>query len=232
MSPAEIFFSFKSVLDHHYRWFQTRICGKSVEHFRFHFLPCDRVPFSEIECSRYELNVRIVYPPSYGDKRTEIQKVIECRSGVGEIFPTVNIGPLQFVLGRGNIVRSIFLYFSGLKKEDFVYQADCGDAPLVSLALQDAEILQEDLYFNEQVAVKIDRDGCVVFVEFEENSNIYQTFSLSDNLIVHADKDNNLVSMVFRNVRWVDLETEPAVPQQNCGIIGRFLSALTRYVRK
>lgn len=51
----------------------------------FHFLPCDRVPFSGIECSRYELNARIVYPPSYGDKRTEIQKVIECRSGVGEI---------------------------------------------------------------------------------------------------------------------------------------------------
>jgi uncharacterized protein YuzE len=98
--------------------------------------------------------------------------------------------------------------------------------------LQDAEILQEDLYFNEQVAVKIDRDGCVVFVEFEENSNIYQTFSLSDNLIVHADKDNNLVSMVFRNVRWVDMETEPAVTQQNCGIIRRFLSALTRYMRK
>jgi hypothetical protein len=49
---------------------------------------------------------------------------------------------------------------------------------------------------------------------------------------VHADKDNNLVSMVFRNVRWVDMETEPAVTQQNCGIIRRFLSALTRYMRK
>lgn len=37
MSPAEIFHSFKSISVYYYLWFQTGICGKSVEHFRSHF---------------------------------------------------------------------------------------------------------------------------------------------------------------------------------------------------
>lgn len=199
---------------------------------KFLFLPCDKAPSLEITCSQYELGARIVYPPSYGDKRTEIQKIIELNSGFEEKFPTINIGPVQFCLGKGNVVRLIFLYFSGLKKEDFIYQEDCEYVPLVSLAPQNIGTRQEDLYFNEQVSVKIDRDSRVVYVEFEENVNISQTFSLSDNLILRADKDGTLAAMVFRNVHWIDMETEPAVLQQSCGIIRRFLSGLTRHVRK
>lgn len=86
---------------------------------KFDFLPCDKAPSVEITCSQYELDAKIVYPPSYGDKRTGIQKIIEFNSGFEEKFPTVNIGPVQFCLGKGNVVRLIFLYFSGLKKRGF-----------------------------------------------------------------------------------------------------------------
>ncbi|MFH7812063.1 MULTISPECIES: hypothetical protein [Acetobacter] len=198
---------------------------------KFDFPPCDKAPSVEITCSQYELDAKIVYPPSYGDKRTEIQKIIEFNSGFEEKFPTVNIGPVQFCLGKGNVVRLIFLYFSGLKKEDFIYQEDCEYVPLVSLAPQNIGTRQEDLYFNEQVSVKIDRDSHVICVFFGENANIYQTFSLSDNLILRAGEDGNLVALVFHNVHWIDMETESAVPQQSRGIIRCLLSGVTRYVR-
>ncbi|NHO39821.1 hypothetical protein [Acetobacter ghanensis] len=132
----------------------------------------------------------------------------------------------------GNIVRSISLHFGEIEEEEFSYEGNFEKYPLATLEILDIDTQQDNLYFKEQVSVKIDREKRVICVGFGERKEIYQTFSLADNLIVHADKDNNLVAMVFRNFQWIDIETEPSIPWQHMGKKRSLFFTLTKYLRK
>lgn len=198
---------------------------------KFNFLPCDVFPILKATCSIYEFNAEIIYPSSYGDIRTSIQKRIETLADFKENFPVINIGPIQLRLRKGYIVYSITLYFKETKKEVFTYEDNFGSAPLIALSMQNIDTEQDDLYFNEQVSVKIDKDNRVIYISFGKRENISQTFSLADNLMIHADKDNNLLAMVFRNFQWIDIETEPSIPLQHKMMPRSLFFRLTQYVR-
>lgn len=199
---------------------------------KFNFLPCDVFPHLNATCSIYEFDATIIYPLSYGNKKTAIQKDIESHVGFKENFPVINIDPLQLYLMDGNIVRSISLYFGEIEEEEFSYEGDFEKYPLATLAILDIDTQQDNLYFKEQVSVKIDREKRVICVGFGERKEIYQTFSLADDLIVHADKDNNLVAMVFRNFQWIDIETKPSIPWQYMDKKRSLFFTLTKYLRK
>lgn len=199
---------------------------------KFSILPCDVLPHLSVTCSLCELYVEIIYPLSSFDKRTPIQKNIESQIGFKESFPVINIWPLQFYLGCGNIVRSFSLYFGRTKEEDFKYEGGFETYPSALLGMKNIDTNVEDLYFNELVSVKIDRDKHVIRIDIGEERNTYQTFSLADDLIVNVDKDYNLVSIVFRNFRCVDREEALGVQRRNTVTIRSFFGNLFKRVRK
>ena len=165
-------------------------------------------------------------------KKTTIQETIESYVGFKERFPTINIGEMQLYLRKGNVIESLNIYFGRAKKENFNYEESFECGPFVSLAMLGIDTQQDDLYFKEQVSVKIDREKRVICINFGERKEIYQTFSLADDLLVHADKDNNLAGMVFRNFRWIDIETEPSIPWQHTSKKRSLFFALIKYLRK
>jgi hypothetical protein len=198
----------------------------------FSILPCDVLPHLSVTCSRYELHVEIVYPLSFFDQRTPIQKIIESQIGFRESFPVINIWPLQFYLGIGNRVRSFSLYFGRTKEEEFKYEGGFENYPTALLGMKNIDVTTLDLYFHDQVSVKIDREKHVIRIDIGERRNTYQTFSLADDLIVNVDKDNNLVSIVFRNFRRTDGEEALSVKRQNTVTIRSFFGTLFKRVRK
>lgn len=199
---------------------------------KFRPIPCDIVPNLNVTCSKIALDAKIIYPSSYNEKRTTIQETIESYVGFKERFPTINIGEMQLYLRKGNVIESLNIYFGRVKKENFNYEESFECGPFVSLAMLGIDTQQDDLYFKEQVSVKIDREKRVICINFGERKEIYQTFSLADDLLVHADKDNNLAGMVFRNFRWIDIETEPSIPWQHTSKKRSLFFALIKYLRK
>jgi hypothetical protein len=199
---------------------------------KFYILPCDALPHLSVTCSRYELYVEIVYSLSSFDQRTAMQKSIEYQIGFRESFPVINIWPLQFYLGMGNRVRSFSLYFGRTKEEEFKYEGGFENYPTALIGMKNIDVNTPDLYFHEQVSVKIDREKHVIRIDIGERRNTYQTFSLADDLIVNVDKDNNLASVVFRNFRCTDREEALSVQQQNTVTIRSFFGTLFKHVRK
>lgn len=63
---------------------------------KFNFLPCDVFPHLNATCSIYEFDATIIYPLSYGNKKTAIQKDIETEPSI----------PWQY-MGKK---RSLFFY--------------------------------------------------------------------------------------------------------------------------
>lgn len=198
---------------------------------KFDFVSCDGMPYLAATWSRYEFDAKIIYPFSYGDKRTEIQKEIECRIGLQERLPVINIGEMQLYMRTGNIIDSLSVYLGRVKKEVFKYEGIFEPGPLVSLVMQNIDIQQDDITFDEHISIKIDREQQVICISFEDGKDIYQTFSLADDLIARVDKDGNLVDMIFRNVRWIDIETEPSPSQQNKVKVHSLFLTLAKFVR-
>lgn len=161
-----------------------------------------------------------------------MQKSIEYQIGFKEDFPVINIWPLQFYLGLGNRVRSFSLYFGRTKEEEFKYEGDFENYSPSLLGTKNIDLNRPDLHFHEQVSVKIDREKHVIRVDIGERRDIYQTFSLADDLIVNVDKDNNLASVVFRNFRYTDGEEALSVKRQNTVTIRSFFGTLFKRVRK
>lgn len=198
---------------------------------KFHFLPCAIMPRLNVICSFYELDAGIIYPPSYGDNRTAIQKSIDYHIGFKEHFPFINIGPLLLYVGEGNIVRSIVFDFLGVDRNIFDYKECSEKYPIMSLSLSELE-LHSDLPDNDRVVVKIDREKRVILINIGETKRIYETFSLADNLIVQVDREHNIIAMVFRNVQWVEMETEPSTPQQRDMTLRSLFSRMKKYIPK
>jgi hypothetical protein len=98
--------------------------------------------------------------------------------------------------------------------------------------MKNIDVTTPDLYFHEQVSVKIDREKHVIRIDIGERRNTYQTVSLADDLIVNVDKDNNLASVVFRNFRYTDREEALSVQQQSTVTIRSFFGTLFKRVRK
>lgn len=199
---------------------------------KFSILPCDVLPHLSVTCSRYELYVEMAYPLSSFDKRTPIQKNIDSQIGLKENFPVIDVFPLQFYLGCGNIVRSFSLYFGHTKQDEFKYEGGFDNYPPALLGMKNVDSSSEDLYFHENISAKIDRDKHVIHIDIGEKRDTYQTFSLADDLSVNVDQDNNLVSLVFRNFRYTDREETLSVQQRNTVTIRSFFGNFFKRVRK
>lgn len=198
---------------------------------KFHFRPCAIMPSLNATCSFYELDAGIIYPVSYGDNRTEIQKTIEYNIGFKECFSFINIGPLLLYVGEGNIIRAIVFDFLGTDRNIFDYKECFEKYPAMSLSLSDLE-LHGDLPVNDRVVAKIDRQKQVVLINIGEIRSVYKTFSLADNLIVQVDRDHNPIAMIFRNVQWREIETEPSIPRQRDMTLRSLFSRLKNYIPK
>lgn len=202
---------------------------------QFDFLPCDEAPLLEATCSVIAFDAVMTYPLSYGETRTALQEAIDTRMGVTDMAPRVDIGEMQAFLRKGNILAGLNVYFGRVEVEPFVYADGFEHGPLIALALRERDIQPDDVSFDEPVAVKIDQERRVVRIDYGERRPIHQTFSLADDLIVHVDQDMALVDMVFRNIRWIDIENEPGissgVPSGNRGVVRSLCLSLARYVR-
>lgn len=199
---------------------------------QFDFLPCDVAPRLDAVYSDIAFHAEIIYPFSYGDKRTSMQESIESHLGISEIFPRVNIGKMQLGLRAGCIVNSFYIYYGRIKNELFKYESTFESGPLVSLVMQQSEPSQDDIDFNEDISIEIDREQCIVWIGFGRRGSRHKVFSIADDCVIHVDENNHLVDMVFRNVQWSDLETEQARPSHGPGMLRLLWSGLVRSVRR
>ncbi|MFT8891930.1 MAG: hypothetical protein ABF888_08830 [Acetobacter papayae] len=199
---------------------------------QFDFLPCDVAPRLDAVYLDIAFHAEIIYPFSYGDKRTSMQESIESRLGISETFPRVNIGEMQLGLRVGYIVNSFYIYYGRIKNELFKYEGAFESGPLVSFVMQKSESPQDDIDFKEDISIEIDREQRIVCIGFGRRANRHKVFSIADDCVIHVDENNHLVDIVFRNVQWSDLETELARPSQGPGTLRLLWSGLVRSVRR